>query len=105
MIISKKNLIASLSTIKIFQFWETKIKSYGHEVSDFYDKEIMKADSDHACLAVINLDSAFNKYGNYYPKVFLKECKHIKKKVIRHIIDDVECSSDDSDHYDDSDEE
>ena len=51
------------------------------------------------------MDSAFNKYGNYYPKVFLKECKYIKKKVIRHIIDDVESSSYDSDHYDDSDEE
>ena len=76
MIISKKNLIASLSTIKRFSIWETKIKSYGHEVSDFYNKEIMKADSNHACLTVINLDSAFNKYGNYYPKVFLKEQTH-----------------------------
>ena len=29
--------------------------------------------------------------------MFLKECKYIKKKVVRHIIDDLETSSDDSD--------
>ena len=29
----------------------------------------------HTCLAVINLDSALNEDGNYYPQVFLKECK------------------------------
>ena len=33
---------------------------------------------------------------NYYPQVFLKECKYIEKKVIRHI-DHLEHSSDDSD--------
>ena len=38
-------------------------------------------------------------------KSFLKECKYIKKKVVRHIIDDLESSSDDSDDSHDSDEE
>ena len=42
------------------------------------------------------------KGDNYFPQVFLKECKYIEKKVIRHIIDDLESSSDDSN---DSDEE
>ena len=46
---------------------------------------------------VISLDSAINKDGNYYPHVFLKQCKYIEKKVIRHIIDDLESSSDNSD--------
>ena len=59
-------------------------------------------DSRHTCLAVISLDSALKKDENYYPQVFLKECKYIDKKVIRHIIDDLETSFDDSD---DSDEE
>ena len=36
--------------------------------------------------------------------MFLKECKYDEKKVIRHIIDDLENSSDDSDYSDDSDE-
>ena len=31
-------------------------------------------------LAVISLDSALNKDRNYYPKVFLKECKYIEKE-------------------------
>ena len=81
---------------------KAKIKSHGDEVTDFYDKEIPKLDFYHTCLAVICLDCALKKDENYYPQVFLKECKYIKKKVIRHIIDDLESSSDDSD---DSDEE
>ena len=70
-------------------FLKIKIKSHGDEVSDFYDKKIPKVDSNHTCLEVISLDSALNKDGNYYPQVFLKECK----EVIRHIIDDLESSS------------
>ena len=41
-----------------------------------------KMDSDHTCLAVISLDSAFQKDKNCYPLVFLKECKCAKKKLI-----------------------
>ena len=59
-------------------------------------------DSNQTCSAVISFDSALNKDGKYYRQVFLKECKYIKKKVIRHIIDDLESSSDDSDNSDDS---
>ena len=73
------------------------IKFYGKEVTDFYDKEIPKVDSNHTFLAVISLDYALNKVGNYYPQIFLKECKYVVKKVIGHIIDDLESSSDDSD--------
>ena len=42
------------------------------------------------------MDSAVKKDENYYPQVFLKEWIYIKKKVIRHIIDDLENSSNDS---------
>ena len=65
-------------------------------MTDFYDKEILKVDSNYTCLAVISLDSDLNRDGNYYPQVFLNECKYIKKKVIRHIIDDLESPFDDS---------
>ena len=68
---------------------KTKIKSYDDEVTDLYDKQISKVDSNCTCLAVINLVSALKKNKNYYPQVFLKECKHIEKNVIRHIIDEV----------------
>ena len=83
-------------------FLKPKIKPHGDEVTCFYNKEIPKVDSNHTCLAVISLDSAAKKHENYYPQVFLKECKYIKKKLISHMIDDIESSSDDS-H--DSDEE
>ena len=56
-------------------YLETKIKSHGNEVADFYEKEIPKVDSNHTSLAVISLDFALNKDGKYYPHVFLKECK------------------------------
>ena len=32
------------------------LKSHGDEVTDFYDKEIPKVDSNHICLAVISLN-------------------------------------------------
>ena len=52
----------------------------------FYDKKIIKVGSNHSCLAVISLDSACKKDDNYYLQVFLKECKYIEKKVVRHMI-------------------
>ena len=82
-------------------FSKTKIKSHSNEVTDFYDKEIPKVDSNHTCLAVISLDSALNKDGNYYPQAFLKEYKYTEKKVIRHINDNLSdfSSDDNSDDY------
>ena len=43
-------------------------------------------DSNDTCLAVISLESALKKDENY-------KCKYIKK-VIRHIVDELESSSD-----------
>ena len=48
-------------------FLKNKIKLYGDEVTDFYDKEVLKVDSNQNCLAVIRMDSTLNKYQNYYP--------------------------------------
>ena len=59
------------------------------KVTDLYDKKFPKVDSNHTCLAEISLNSVLNKHGNYYLQVFLKDCKYIEKKVIRHIIDDI----------------
>ena len=79
-----------------------KIKSSGDEVINFCDKEIPKMESIYTYLAVISMDSVLKGDENYYPQVFLKECKYINKKVIGHIIDDLGSFSDDSE---DSDEE
>ena len=79
---------------------KNKIKSYCDEVTGFWNKKIFKVDSNHTCFAVISLDSTLKKDENYYPQVFLKECKYIEKKVVRHITDDSESSSDDADNSD-----
>ena len=50
-LISKKNLIANLSTIKF----------HGDKVTNFHNKEIPYVDSNHTCLAVIILDSALKE--------------------------------------------
>ena len=51
-------------------FLKTKIKSYGDDVTDFYDKEIPKVNSNHTCLAVISLDSALKKMKTVIRKYF-----------------------------------
>ena len=60
--------------------------------------------SNYTCLVVISLDSSLKKDENYYRPVFLKYHKYTKKKVIRHIDNNLSdfFTSDDSD---DSDEE
>ena len=78
----KKSLIVSLSTKKSFK---AEIKSHSDEFKDIYDKEIPKVDTNHTCLAVTSLDSSLKKDENYYRNVFLKECKYIEKKLVRHI--------------------
>ena len=61
---------------------KTKIKSHSDEVTDFYNKEILKEDSNHICLTVISLDSALNKDENYYQQVFLKSINTFKKRLL-----------------------
>ena len=47
-------------------------------------------------MSVILIDSSFRVNKNYYPQVFLEECKHLvkEKKIPKYIIDDTEISSD-----------
>ena len=56
-LILKKNLIATLPTIKSF----LKPKSYGDEVAEFHGKDKPKVGSNHTCLALITIDSAHKK--------------------------------------------
>ena len=82
------------------EYLKPKIRSRGDEVTDFCDKKILKLDSNHTSLAVISLDFALKKDGNYHPQVFLKECKYINKKIVRYIHDNLSnfsYSSDESD--------
>ena len=55
-----------------------------------------KEDSKYICLSVILIDSVFRTGKNYYPQVFLEECKYVVKeeKIPKYIIEDIEVSSD-----------
>ena len=55
-----------------------------------------KEDSKYICLSVILIDSVFRTDKNYYPQVFLEECKYVVKeeKIPKYIIEDIEVSSD-----------
>ena len=55
----KKSLIASLSLIVFFL--KTKIKPHDYEVTDFYNQQIPKMNSNHTCLVIISLDSALKR--------------------------------------------
>ena len=50
-----------------------------------------KSRSNYTCLVVTLTNFVLKKDENYYPQVFLKECKYTEKekKVIRHITDDL----------------
>ena len=67
----------------------------------FMIKKIPKVDSIDTCLAVITLDAALKKDDNHYLEVFLKECKYIEKRIIRHTNDNLG----DFSYSDESDEE
>ena len=70
------------------------MRSYSNEAINFHNEEVPgEVGSNYNCLAVISLDSVLKKGENYYSQAFLKECKYICKKVIRHITSD----SDESD--------
>ena len=78
---------------------KTKIKSYeGKVITNFNDDKMLKDGSRCISPSVILIDSVFKMGKNYYPQVFLEECKYIKEKeVTRHITEDLGTSSDDSD--------
>ena len=78
------------------KYLKAKIKSYNGKIStNFHDNKIPKEGSQLICLSVILINSVFRTGKNYYPRVFLEECKFVvKEKMIpKYIIDDTEISS------------
>ena len=71
---------------------KAKVKSCNEKINTyFYDNKIPKEGSHFICLSVILIYSLFRTGKNYYPKVFLEECKYVaKKKIPKYIIDDIE---------------
>ena len=75
---------------------------YGDEATDFLNEEMAKVDSNYTCLAVIEIDFILKKDENYYPQIFLIECKYIEKEkmALRYITDDLENYFEDSEESD-----
>ena len=67
---------------------KTKIKSYGDEATGFHDKEVPKVGSNHTCLAIISLDSAFKKMKTIVCKCFIRMQIHWKEKLVSKHIND-----------------
>ena len=89
------------------KYIKTEIKSYEEKINaNFQGDKVPKKGSQYICLSVILINSVFRTGKNYYPQVFLEECKYVVKvkKLAKYIIKDTEISSDQS-NTEDSDEE
>ena len=89
------------------KYIKTKIKSYNGKINtNFHNNNIPKEGSQCICLSLILIESVYKKDKNYYPQVFLEECKYVvkEKKKSKFITDNKEISSDDFDK-ENSDEE
>ena len=63
------------------KYLKAKIKSYNGKINtNFHNNKIPKEGSPFICLSVILIDSVFKTDKNYYPQVFLGECKYVIKK-------------------------
>ena len=79
------------------KYVKAKIKSYNGKIkTNFYNNKIPREGSQFICLSVILIDSVFRAGKNYYPQVFLEECKYAvkEKKIPKYIIDNIEIASD-----------
>ena len=78
------------------KYLKAKIKFYNGKINtNFHDNRMPRDGSQFICLSVILINSVFRADKNYYPQVFLEECKYVvkKKKIPKYIIDDIEVSS------------
>ena len=100
----KKELDSEL--VYIEKYLKPKIKSYNGKINtNSLNNKIPKEGSQFICWSVILIDSVFRTGKNYYPQVFLEECKYFVKgkKMPEYITGDIEISADS--YREDSDEE
>ena len=66
------------------KYLKAKIKSYNEKINtNFHNIKIPKEFFQYICLSVILTDSVFRTTNNYYPQVFLEECKFKEKKDVK----------------------
>ena len=62
------------------KYLKAKMKFYNGKIkTNFHNNKIPKESCQCICLLVILIDSVFRTDKNYYPEVFLEECKHVVK--------------------------
>ena len=86
------------------KYIKTKIKIYNDKVYTNFQHNKMPKDNEYcACLSVILLDSIFvNSNKEYYPQIFLEECKYAIKD--RNVVNTINKDLELSDSNDESDE-
>ena len=63
------------------KYIKAKIKSYNGKMNtNFHNIKIPKEGSQFICLSVFLIDSVFRTGKNYYPQVFLEDCKYVVKE-------------------------
>ena len=79
------------------KYLKAKVKSYNWKINtNFHNNKISKEGSQFICLSVILIDSIFRTCRNYYPQVFLEECKYVvkEKQMPEYITNHTDISSD-----------
>ena len=62
------------------KYLKAKIKSYNGKINtNFHNNKIPKEGSQCICLSEILINSVFRTSKNYYPEMFLEECKYVVK--------------------------
>ena len=83
--------------VYIENYMKAKIKLYNGKMNtNFHNNKLLKEGSQFIFLSVTSVDSIFRTGKNYYPQVFLEECKYVikERKIHNYITNDFEISSD-----------
>ena len=70
------------------QYLTARVMYYEDKIStDFHGKKNTQNGSNYFCVTVILIDFVYNVHKDYYPQVYLEECKYIKvlkrKKIFK----------------------
>ena len=79
------------------KYLKANVKSYNGKINrNFCNNKIPKEGSQFIFLSVILYDSIFRTGKNYYPQVFLEECRYVvkEKNIPEYITDGIEFFSD-----------
>ena len=83
--------------VYIENYMKAKIKLYNGKMNtNSHNNKLLKEGSQFIFLSVTSVDSIFRTSKNYYPQMFLEECKYVikERKIHNYNTNDFEISSD-----------